>query len=110
MTRKNLSRILSQIKINTPPRKLDLIIEVSNIQWNIVKDKDLDICSKLLLEISADAIVIIFSNIDLKKSYFFVFNKISDNIKLSNIINRSKEFNEYFQKYLEYVFEIESSL
>jgi hypothetical protein len=110
MTYKTLNRILSQMKMGEPPRNVDLIVEISNIPWEKILDIDLDICSEILLEISADAIVVMFSPIEVKKTYLPAFIKISNDIKMSNILYKSIEFEDYFNKYISYVNEIESGI
>jgi hypothetical protein len=110
MKHRNLDKIIAQLKIGKPPRKLDILVEISNIQWDEFTEYDIDKYCEILLELNAESITVIFSNDKIKKEYLEIFDKVYENIISSNIINISEEIHEYFQKYSQYISEIRSSL
>jgi hypothetical protein len=105
MNKNYLSDILHQLSLCSPPSSIDFIRQVYSIKWGDIGGDDIEICSDIVLRISADCICV-----NISESSYFDYKKllilISKDIFKSGICDKSKEFEIYFCRFVEYVNEM----
>ena len=105
MNRLDPSYLLSLLRSDVPLSDLDSIREISLFDWNCSGRDEIEVCSDLIIRLTAD--VIVYNNKQFDPEYEFLFKNIRKKIEHSSILQDS-EFNFYFEKFAEYHNEIGS--
>ena len=109
MKHEKIHLILDRIKLTQPLIDLDLLHEVTLLNWDEKLEFNLDIYCEILLRLNACVVVISHSKdnrtIDIYKSEF---ENISKKISRSNILTVSKEFDIYYERFRFYMRDFEN--
>jgi hypothetical protein len=98
MTPPEIEMCLARLQSSIPPNDLDTLRFTSSLPWSGSDNREIRIYTEIVLRLTADAIVIKFSeDIDLKSKYKKVFLSIIENAINKNLMSDS-EFKEYFLK------------
>jgi hypothetical protein len=99
-----LSSLHLRLKAGRPPNDLSLIQEVGSIDWRNINDEEVDLACEIILRVSADVIVCASDCVGTERdNYWSAFSIIRNVIQKSGLPLRSKEFKEYYRKYLYYL-------
>jgi hypothetical protein len=107
MNDNSILAISEDFNASRPPHSIELLRAVANVDWDTIRDSEIELCLNIIHKVNANVILCIFDiQGDERVKYKEVFHKILDNIKKSTINDRSLEFLKFFERYNEYVQEI----
>jgi hypothetical protein len=104
MKENNLLDIRKAMKDPRPPHSITLLYAVSCIDWNSILDSEIEICLDIIHYVNTNIILCSFDAKDNERIiYKSIFDRISVNIKKSQINIRSSMFAEFFDQFNEFM-------
>lgn len=104
MNESELQEILRRIKSDPPLCDVELLRDISLLDWDTPADEHVDLLCEILLLVNANVIVCAFCNDDgIIREYKPLFDQIGSKISMSYLRIPSKEFADYYNKFNEYM-------
>lgn len=93
--------IVSSLRKETPPSDLNLLKQIQLLDWNNITEADFDICSEIILRITADVMMCAdIKDPGRRQEYRRVFLAIQEGVENSTLPAKFGDFRQYFSKYV----------
>ena len=104
MKNEELKQLICRIKSDPPLCDVELLRDISLMDWNTSPDECVELLCEILLLVNANVIVCAFCNdYEIIREYKSIFDQIGSKISKSYLTTSSKEFADYYNKFNEYM-------